>query len=588
MVILEEKKEAVFQENQEKQEDKGKSKKEKKWLKYLWHFALIVAILAQLFFAMKYFEAGEENLIIEDPWTWETIAIWFSIYLIIKGITNKTKLSLTILIGLETIFDIINYIVRTVRGSTITVSDMFAIRTALSVSKNMHLEFDAKFYIGMLFVILIIATLVIFRRKFIEQKSKWFIRVLKILIGVIAIISFAIAFKDHSLWDMNHNYRWKGTPVTLIRSFTSLNTIPPSGYDKEEAKNILESYEESKTINKDDLPNIIVIINESFCDYYNLYKDGFSDSIEYFTKLSKEENVVSGVMYSSSFGGETANVEYEFLTQNSLRILPVGSYVFQQYISDPVKASLVQVLKNSGYKTSAIHPWESYAYSRNKIYELFDFDAIKFKDDIEGLEKNFNNEFYSDRSTYNEMLKQINQKSQNERIFEYVLTVQNHTGYWNTDPKQIKYNNDNSKNVYMQLIHESADALKYVIDELKEKEEKYILLFFGDHQPNLDGSKNSTNRPIEHYETPFLIWANYDIEEKYNIRTSTVYLQNYLLKAAGIQYSSMNNYMERLQKYYPIITKNFYIDNLGNIHREEDTDKLEEYNKLVYYRIFDN
>lgn len=563
-----------------------------KWTNYVWHFALIVIILVQLFYAMKFFEAGNEDLIIEFQWTWATLTIWFCIYLILKGLTNRTKLSLALLIGGEVVFDIINYIVRTVRGSTITVSDMFAIRTALSVSKNIKLSFDTKFAIGMLFVLAIILTLILFKKRFIEEKSKIVTRIVKVLIGVLAIFGFSIAYSNHSLWDMNHNYRWKGTPITLIRMFYDIQVVPPEDYDKGDTKSILDAYDISKNIEIEDTPNIIVIINESFCDYYNLYKDGYVDPIEYFTELSNSENVVSGVVYASTFGGETANVEYEFLTQNSLRVLPRGSYVFQQYIASHIKSSIVQTLKNNGYKTSAIHPWEEYAYSRNKIYKLFGFDLIKFKNDIDGLEKNFNNEFYSDRSTYKELLEQIRDKKDDEKIFEYVLTVQNHTGYWNADPKQITYSDDNTKNVYMQLIHESVDALKEVIDELKESQEKYVLLFFGDHQPNLDGSGNVIERPIEQYGTPFLIWANYDIEEQYNIETSTVFLQNYLLKAAGINYTSMNNYMEELKKYYPIITRNFYIDANREVYRENDNtseyfSKLQEYYNICYFRLFD-
>ena len=212
---------------------------------------------------------------------------------------------------------------------------------------------------------------------------------------------------------------------------------------------------------------------------------------------------------------------------------------------------------------------------------------------MEGLEKNFNNDFFSDRSTYKELMKQIKEKKKNEKIFEYVLTVQNHTGYLNEDPKQITYSDDKHKNVYMQLIHESADALKEVIDELKQSDEKYILLFFGDHQPNLDDSDNSIERAVEQYEVPFLIWANYDIKEQYNIKTSTIFLQNYLLKAAGIKYSAMNNYMEQLQKYYPVITKRLYMNKKGDIFQNEDDkskdySKIEEYNKIDYYRIFDS
>ena len=50
--------------------------------------------------------------------------------------------------------------------------------------------------------------------------------------------------------------------------------------------------------------------------------------------------------------------------------------------------------------------------------------------------------------------------------------------------------------------------------------------------------------------------------------------------------------MESLKQYYPVITKRFYIDSDNNTYREEDDssenyNKLKEYDKIVYYRIFE-
>lgn len=555
---------------------------------YILHIILIVITLILLFISMSFFEDAKKILTLENfQFTITTLIIWTCEYLILKGITNRTKISLSIVIGIEVLYDVINYTVRSVRGSAITISDLSAIRTALSVSNNVNFEASKNFIFGTIFVIAVILFVVILRRKFIEEISNWITRISKIMIGIIIILVLdnTNIYKMYSLWDINEAYRTLGSPITILRMAHDINIKPPKGYNKEEVEKILKKYENNdEQVEKDDKPNIIVIANESFCDYYNLYNEGNTDPIEHFTKLSKSENVVSGVMYTSTFGGQTSNVEYEFLTQNSIRILPIGTYVFQQYIKEPVKDSLVQNLKNQGYKTSAIHPWESYAYSRNKIYKLFGFDSIKFKDDIEGLEKNFNNDFFSDKSTYKELMKEINEKKENEKLFEYVLTVQNHTGYLNTDPKQITYHDEFVKNVYMQLIHDSDEALKEVIEELKQKDEKYILLFFGDHQPNLDDSDNFEEKSIKQYQVPFLIWANYDIEEQYDVQTSTVFLQNYLLKSAGLKFTAMNNYMEELKKQYPVITKRFYMDINSNVYK--DGDDINEYDKIDYSRIF--
>ena len=559
---------------------------------------IILGTLMLLSISMQFLEDFQQIFGLKNiKYIIATILIWICQFLILKGITNKTKISLGIVIGFEAAFDIINYIVKSARGSTIAISDIYAIKTAISVSNSITVELDKRFWFGIIVLVSIIIILILFKKSFIEEKHEYKLRILEVFVGFLFLVTLSKTslYREWPLWDLNDTYRNIGAPITILRMAQDLKVNPPTGYNKLEAGNILKHYEKmensGRNSNIDEYPNIIVIINESFCDYYHSYKDGYSNPIEKFTELSKGENAVSGIMFSSEFGGKTSNVEYEFLTQNSTRVLPRGSYVFQQYIPRRVKSSLVEHLESIGYRTSAIHPWENFAYSRNKVYPLFGFDNIKFKDDIEGLEKNFNNDFFSDRSTYKELLRQINNKKKNEKLFEYVLTVQNHIGYLNTDPKQIDYSEDFHTNVYMQLLHDSSEALQELVDELKNKNEKYILLFFGDHQPNLDDSDSSIERELVQYEVPFLIWANYDIEEKYNITTSTVYLQNLLLKTAGIEFSTMNNYMEELYKTYPIITKTFYGDK-DSIYREdinttENYRKIEEYDQISYYRIFE-
>lgn len=563
--------------------------------KYSKHIGIMAILLAVLSIAMKCFEESEKIFSLENiNYIFFSIVIWICEYLLLKAITGKSKISLCIVIGLEAVYDIINYVVRTARGSAIAISDLYAVQTALSVSKNLTFSFEKKFLLGMVFIAIIIVLFLILKEHIIEEKDNWKTRVIKGTVGIatVAIMSQTNIYKGWSLWDLNNTYRCLGTPMTILRMLQDFRVKPPKGYNKNEVEDIINSYAKSGVENKEEYPNIIVIVNESFCDYYNTYKHGTANPIEYYTQLEKRKDVISGTMYSSEFGGRTSNVEYEFLTQNSMRILSKGSYVFQQYIPRQVKSSIVEYLKSKGYKTSAIHPWESFAYSRNKVYPLLGFDSIKFKDDINGLEKNFNNDFFTDKSTYRQLLEEIDNKGENEKLFEYVLTVQNHIGYLNTDPNQITYSRDFRTNVYMQLAHDSSEALKDLINNLKQRDEKYILLFFGDHQPNLDDSDNGIERETIQYEVPFLIWANYDIEEQYNVKTSTVYLQNFLLKAAGVELSSMNNYMEELQKYYPVITKRFYMDSQNNIYREDDdtsqnNEKMKEYDKIVYYRIFE-
>ena len=126
--------------------------KKKKVLKYILKLLLSTFLIAisiyLLYFAMKNFDnASKEETIgeIAEKYMKPTLLVWAGGYLIVKGITGKTRLSLAIVIGIEAIYDIINYVVRIVRGSAITISDLKALQTAFSVAKNIKIQFDIKF-----------------------------------------------------------------------------------------------------------------------------------------------------------------------------------------------------------------------------------------------------------------------------------------------------------------------------------------------------------------------------------------------------------------------------------------------------------
>ena len=178
--------------------------------KYAIHIGLIVVTLFLLSFAMKYFE-DSRNIYSFENWNYiiATMVIWGCEYLIVKGLTNNSKLSLGIVIGVEALYDIINYIVRIARGSSIAISDIFAFQTALSVSKYITIKFDSNFVFGALFIIAIIAIFMIFRNKIVEQKDSYKIRISKVCIGIIIVLvlSKTKIYSGWSLWDLNNTDR---------------------------------------------------------------------------------------------------------------------------------------------------------------------------------------------------------------------------------------------------------------------------------------------------------------------------------------------------------------------------------------------
>ena len=160
---------------------------------------------------------------------------------------------------------------------------------------------------------------------------------------------------------------------------------------------------------------------------------------------------------------------------------------------------------------------------------------------------------------------------------------------------------DPSANEYISLIKKSDEALEYLIDYFRDYEEDTIILVFGDHQPsdaemteafNYRDTVDTETYNVTKYITPFLIWANYDIEEDEIEATSLNYLSILLLDTAGIETTPYMDYLRILQEEIPVINAYGYMDSQYVFHSKTDLGEyqnlLQEYEYLQYNNMFDN
>lgn len=118
---------------------------------------------------------------------------------------------------------------------------------------------------------------------------------------------------------------------------------------------------------------------------------------------------------------------------------------------------------------------------------------------------------------------------------------------------------------------------------------------FGDHQPGLDQEIYQTfgAEDLESvYTVPFVIWANYDIDEEENIYTSPNYLRAILLQKAGVTLGSYDSFLLKCRESYPAMNAMGYCDSEGNYHIIMDKTKetegmLYKYHVLQYGNMFD-
>lgn len=517
--------------------------------------------------------------------------IILSIFFIIKAVTGKIKIASIITSFLFFIFEIINYTVTQVRGISLSISDIYSIKTAMGVAKGIRLELNIKFYIS---VILFIGTIILIHLLKNEKENK-IKRIINLIlgIGIILIILNLPYLNKIGIWDINDCYKNYGSGLTILRMAKDLKINKPKEYNKQKIKEYLNNYEEENI--KQNEVNVIVIMNESFADLNKIYNLPLKqDNIPFFHSLENEIKI--GKMHSSQYGGGTANVEYEFLTQNTTAFLPVGSTPYQQYIKKNTN-SIVSYMNKLDYKTYGIHSWYKTGYSRGKMYKYFGFKNTKFKEDMENLSYEYN-EYSSDLSTYQEVINELENKKEDEKIFSFVLTMQNHLPYIHQEPNGIEYVQDDIiLNNYLQIQHKADEALEIFINYLKNKNEKTIVLFFGDHQPNLELSERYELRyefieDNKDYIVPFFIWTNYEENIEYPDETSTNYLQSILLENAKLPKDSYSMYIKELQESIPVITTQYYIDRDGNRYKIDDStspyyDKVKEYESVVYYKLFD-
>ncbi len=159
-----------------------------------------------------------------------------------------------------------------------------------------------------------------------------------------------------------------------------------------------------------------------------------------------------------------------------------------------------------------------------------------------------------------------------------------------------------SVNEYLTLVHESDAALGYLVDYFSRIDDDVILVFFGDHQANLDPlflnelrgrAAKSLDENEKDYLVPFLVWANYDMEDQEIPLTSLNYLSNYVYEAAGLTPPAYNRILAQIQEIIPVINMyGYYSEERQGLlpvseAAGEEAEALDLYAQYVYNSVFD-
>lgn len=543
--------------------------------------------------------------------------IWYYlIYWVFRMIIGRKGIAAAVSSGFCFAFGLINHYVLNFRGRIIFPCDVLAIRTALNVAGGFSFRPDriiwkAAAILGIYWLLIFLSHL-LFHPRGRQKLHRWTI------IGSSGLIAaFCGVFFFTGLLPAIGIYtqQWKTQANGFLLNFTTALRYSfvsaPEGYSAEKAQKIADSVANgsvSTMFSATRQPtNLIVVMNESFADlaasFPNLKLS--ADPLPFYHSLTK--NTVKGMMISPVSGGGTANVEFEYLTGDSLAFLPSSTVAYQLYLYDGAP-SLVSQVKKMGYHTIAFHPYLASGWNRTSVYPWLGFDAQHYEDDVKN--PGYIRDYVSDISDYQQLYRWTDETG--GKTFLFNVTIQNHSSYeqgWNNLKDTVSVNGVTGSNAdlysqYFSLIKESDNAIKKLVQHYSASREKTMIVFFGDHQPPLgnDFYQMLYKKPLDdrfpkevmqEYGTPFFIWANYDIPEKAGMKISTNFFGTLTAELAGFPLTNWQKLHAELMNVLPVASTSGFFTSDGLTTDQESklpaaTQKLyEEYRIMAYNYLFD-
>ncbi len=97
----------------------------------------------------------------------------------------------------------------------------------------------------------------------------------------------------------------------------------------------------------------------------------------------------------------------------------------------------------------------------------------------------------TDMSSYQQVIYEYEHRDEDTPLFLFNVTIQNHGGYEDEDYETtVRVANASGEypqtEQYLSLTQESDQALEYLVDYFSQQEDPVVILFFGDHWPNLE------------------------------------------------------------------------------------------------------
>lgn len=333
--------------------------------------------------------------------------------------------------------------------------------------------------------------------------------------------SWALAFRFHQLSTVFSNlafaYEDYGFAYGFLQTWLNKGIRCPANYSAREISGIRERVAKGLTergeADAQTGVNVVFVQLESFIDPAEIRGLELSeDPVPNWTALT--ENYSSGYLAVPVVGAGTANTECEVLTGMSTRFFGPGEYPYKTCLMDRAVESVAYDLKENGYATHAIHNHYATFYGRNQVYANLGFDdftSLEYMPRVQTTPKNW----AKDEVLTGEVRKALDiTEEQPDLVF--TVSVQGH-GKYPVDPvledpavtvlscpdEEYRY----AVEYYVNQVHEMDAFVGQLVEMLSQRDEKTVLVLYGDHLPSLN-LKATDMASGSLYRTNYVIWDN--------------------------------------------------------------------------------
>lgn len=420
-----------------------------------------------------------------------------------------------------------------------------------------------------------------------SPKPKIPVRLIAVLVCVAVFVgAMAFGYTDDDLYqNLPGPYRANvpavfeafGFPYCFLHNFSLYPVDKPEDFSLTEAQTYEETYRH-ETVLPETAPNMIMVMCEAFTDLPNEDVFSYTDEenpIAGYNALAAADNTISGHMIVSNTGAGTANTEFDVLTGMMTNRIGEGTTSAFRVVHRNTD-SVPRMLAENGYETFFMHPGDSWFYNRESVYSYFGITDQVFQEAF--TQEDYKGSWITDEAFLRVLRESLAEREGENPMFTYAVTIQNHQAYTEEKygflPETVKTGaalSDEASEylaVYFEGLRDSARMLQDMTAWLQEQEEPYLLVFFGDHQPNL-GSDYQAYRELglypenlddaesrlQLYSVPFLIWGNDAFQSQRDLRAlsrqlgedltiSSHYLGALTCQVAG--FDGLDGYMDYL------------------------------------------